>query len=685
MTEELSTDSLRSDESTEKQLDITTEEAATTLFLRSSSEEKEIASVTIATESDESDYSTQITDGQTIAAVESDEDTTDSVLDETTVASDSDDANQTQYEMIQLIENIVKDINSDKPQNATNSIQRKEDSNELANKTIETVTMKREEMEFSDLGETTTTTTTIAPATEIVQNDTKPGTKTSAKLQLTKKIPTLAPILNNLKMKVVNALKNANTIELEPAPKQALGLEESTTDAGEDILEFTKFCNEVAFNFWTALNNDGISSARSLTVSPFALTSMLAMLFMGARGRTSGEINDMLHLDDIVTFNPHAVLRNISESVDDTKDDNVFNNVFVRELLSERSKGKILPFFKEKVNQFYSGYVEEVNFSAVNDIIRRRTNLLMKRYTGGKINEYLKGSNVWVKPPLSGISANLFETDCSKASKNERDGEMFFQVLPAIRQRRLIPIPSAVWKSGFTAGYDPELDATAVAIGLSKNIISTIFVMPGQQGHSAPGDNLERLESVLMVNAVSQNAWRRMLATLMERPGLEVQIPRFTHRSFVNTTNALRKLGLETLFDQNTADLRGITGSIARDMYVSDLIQINTFSTCGEDKLAEEHHVEMYPAPPNKHRNIDYTSTSSAAYVPIDYENERAFAADPIYDLKYLKLPLPLRPRQARIPEAPRLRFDKPFLYFVRHNPTGMVLYFGRFNPRLLP
>lgn len=218
--------------------------------------------------------------------------------------------------------------------------------------------------------------------------------------------------------------------------------------------------------------------------------------------------------------------------------------------------------------------------------------------------------------------------------------------------------------------------------------------MPGQQGHSAPGDNLERLESVLMVNAVSQNAWRRLLATLMERPGLEVQIPRFTHRSFVNTTSALKKLGLETLFDQNLADLRGITGSIGRDMYVSDLIQINTFSTCGEDKAPEEHHVEMYPAPPNKHRNIEYTSTTSTSSstaasqstpIAVDYENERAFASDPIYDLRYLSLPLPLRPRQARIPENPRLRFDKPFVYFVRHNPTGIILFFGRFNPRLIP
>lgn len=619
----------------------------------------------------------------------------------------TDDITTTNYEMIKLIETITK-ANKEQPlsyfkkatvTSSTNSVERKEDSQEEKS----TAAIKRDEHEFSNLGETTKHTNEIDLLKSGAQSR-LPIKSVLMKLQnalddiSNGKLP---PPLQTLKKKITDSIsvKKTPTIQLDPAPKQALGLEESTLNANDDILEFTKFCNEVAFDFWRVLNNDGISSARSLVLSPFALTSMMAMLFLGLRGRTSSEINDLLHLDDIVTFNPHAIFRNITESVDSKYDPNVLTSAFVREILSDRSKGKILSFYKEKVQQFYSGYVEEVNFNTVNDIIRRRTNMLVKRYTDGRVLDYLKTNNVWVRKPLAGISANVFETDCTNASKAERDGEMFFQVLPSLRQRRLIPIPAAVWRNGFTAGYDPELDATAVAIGLKDNIISTVFVMPGQQGHSAPGDNLERLESVLMVNAVSKNAWRRLLATLMERPGLEVQIPRFTHRSFINTTNALNKLGLKSLFSANEADMRGITGSTTRDMYLSDLIQINTFSTCGEDELAEEHHVEMYPAPPNKFRTMYYdqlqarnranvatktTSTTTHSAAPYGVDAQRSFP-DPLFDLKYMNLPLPLRPRQARVPETPRLRFDKPFIYFVRHNPTGMVLYMGRFNPRLLP
>ncbi|KAJ6648795.1 Leukocyte elastase inhibitor [Pseudolycoriella hygida] len=504
--------------------------------------------------------------------------------------------------------------------------------------------------------------------------------------------PTLKmpPSINTLKIKVSNANRRPLPITLDPAPKQALGLEQSTLNANADILEFTKLCNELAFTFWKSLTSEGISSARSLIISPFALTSMLAMIFLGARGSTSGEMNEMLRLDDMVTFNPHLIFRNITDSVENTKDSGIANSAFVRELFSDRSKGKILSFYKDKAQQFYSGHVEEVNFNVINDIIRRRTNLLVKRHTWGKITEYIKTNNVWLNPPLAGLSANVFQTDCTKATVNERDGEMFFQVLPAIRQRRLVPIPAAVYKSGsgFMAGYDPEIDATAVAFG-GTDVVSTIFVMPGQQGHSAPGDNLDRLESVFMTNALTTNAWRRLLTTLMPRQGLEVQIPRFSHRSFINATYGLQKMGLNELFNFDKADLRGLTGSTTKDMYISDMIQINTFSTCGEDKIGDQHHVELYPAPPIQQRNINYEQSLDADYADVSVSSvsdEERSLYDPLFDdQKYLELPLPLRPRQARIPEAPRLRFDKPFLYFVRHNPTGMILYMGRFNPRLLP
>ncbi|CAG9825292.1 unnamed protein product [Phaedon cochleariae] len=464
-------------------------------------------------------------------------------------------------------------------------------------------------------------------------------------------------------------------IDLEPKPLQGFGLEDSISTLDEDIHKYSQLCNELAFNYWKTVTT-GLSSARSIFVSPFGAISLLAMIFLGARGSTSGEMDEILKLDDMVTFNPHLIFKNVSESIDLEKSNSgVVASAIVRELFSDRQRGMLLPFYKARAKAFYDGFVEEINFSEIGDVIRRRTNLQVKKYSDGKVGEFLKDSFVSARSPLAGISVNVFQTDCSNTSTAGRDGEMHFVVLPSIRQRRLVPIPAVVYRSNFLAGYDPSLDATAVSLGTKDQIVSTILVIPGQQGMPAPGDGLARLEKSLVESSFKTGAWSRLLRSLIPRTGLEVQIPRVIHRSVINATMALKKLGFNELFDENKADLTGMNG-VQNELYLSDILQINSFTTCGELRNADSHHSEIYPANVISRRLEKSLDENSL-------EDFRMTGPNPL--LFDQEVPLPLRPRQARVPEMPRLRFDRPFLYFVRHNPTGLILHIGRFNPRLLP
>lgn len=240
---------------------------------------------------------------------------------------------------------------------------------------------------------------------------------------------------------------------------------------------------------------------------------------------------------------------------------------------------------------------------------------------------------------------------------------MYFVVRPSTRQRRLVPIPAVVYRGGFLAGYEPGLDATAVTLS-PESIISTILVLPGQQGQVAPGDGLARLEQRLLESSYRRGAWSRLLRSLLFRHGLEVQIPRFSHKSILNLTMGLQRMGMGEIFTADKADLRGING-LLNELHLSDCIQANTFSTCGEESVGARHHVETFPSFAQRTGNGRQVNPKQASLTTT--------------------APLNLRPRQARLPDNPRLRFDRPFLYIVRHNPTGMILYIGRFNPRLLP
>lgn len=535
---------------------------------------------------------------------------------------------------------------------------------------------------------------TVAAATTNYTSWSTPATVT-----LPPAVKSPGPSSNAYRPQMANSA-SPSTVELHPAPHESMGMEASVAFLGDDVRRFADLCNELSFKMWTAVTGKGQIASRSLVLSPFELTAMLAMVFLGARGSTSGQMNDVLRLDDMVTFNPHQVLRNITHSITNVNNPGVATASFVREIYSHKGNGKILEFYKERVQQYYDGHVEEVDFNTIGDVLRRRTNLLVKRQTLGRVVEYLRGSGLSLTPPFAAFSANVFQTSCESASTEGRDGEMYFVVRPSTRQRRLVPVPAAVWRGGFLAGYEPGLDATAVCLG-PDSAVSTILVLPGQQGQVAPGDGLARLEQRLIETSYRRGGWSRVLRSLLPRPGLELQVPRFSHRSVLNATAALQKMGLRDVFSDQKADLRGVNGLY--DLYLSDMLQVNTFSTCGEDTIGARHHVETYPASPQRmgragrdggresvqdsgndddgHKSGDEGVHNSSH----DGGRRKRNADDLPLHSPYSHMPLNLRPRQARLPDVPRLRFDRPFLYLVRHNPTGMIIYLGRFNPRLLP
>lgn len=180
----------------------------------------------------------------------------------------------------------------------------------------------------------TTTPAETTPKTSVKNEKPSSDFKTAAKpdkfTQL--KYPTVSSAYRPLP----ETSANPPAVELHPAPHESMGLEATTAFLADDVRRFSDLCNELAFRMWTSITGKGSISSRSLVLSPFATTSLLAMVFLGARGPTSGQMNDVLRLDDMVTFNPHQVLQNVTESVLNSRNYGVTTAAFVRELYSDK-------------------------------------------------------------------------------------------------------------------------------------------------------------------------------------------------------------------------------------------------------------------------------------------------------------------------------------------------------------
>lgn len=171
--------------------------------------------------------------------------------------------------------------------------------------------------------------------------DTKTASKPSKFSQV--KYPSIPSSFRPIQETSVNP---ATAVELHPAPHESMGLEATTAFLADDVRRFSDLCNELAFRMWTSITGKGSISSRSLVLSPFATTSLLAMVFLGARGPTSGQMNDVLRLDDMVTFNPHQVLQNVTESVLNSRNYGVTTAAFVRELYSDKVSSMLIMLFE---------------------------------------------------------------------------------------------------------------------------------------------------------------------------------------------------------------------------------------------------------------------------------------------------------------------------------------------------
>lgn len=374
--------------------------------------------------------------------------------------------------------------------------------------------------------------------------------------------------------------------------------------AAQEERKVTDACNEFGFRL---LHEMPASSEVNLFFSPYSVSSALAMAYVGSRGDTQRELHETLgyssaELSPVRVLSAHAqhinFLRQPSNSTV-----RVANAAVIKRNYSVRRE------YLDSLSQSFDAELWKVNF--LEESSRRNINDWAKNKTEGKIEELI-GEPFPENTKLVLLNAIYFR-GLWKSRFRVRDtySDAFYN---GGTQRVAVDTMHQEVHGGYA--YDRETNADVIDLPYVGLDYSMTIVLPKDR---TGVDTLRR--------RLSWRVFQRMLSELHETT-LTVALPRFKLEGSYRLKELLSQLGVEKLFQEQQADLSGISRS--RDLFVKDVIH----------KAVVE---------------VDEQGSAAAGATDVLVVEERFHPTMPFV-------------------------VDHPFLFFIRNTKTGDVLFAGQVN-----
>ena len=126
----------------------------------------------------------------------------------------------------------------------------------------------------------------------------------------------------------------AGGFHFPPLPADHQGLEE-TSQLNRAQRNFVGINNNLGLDMFKATLENEKHARENLVFSSLSATTSLALVFLGARGVTSWEINELLRLDEMISFNPHLMYKSVTDDFE-SSDAHDFSSACVKTLVVDK-------------------------------------------------------------------------------------------------------------------------------------------------------------------------------------------------------------------------------------------------------------------------------------------------------------------------------------------------------------
>jgi len=350
----------------------------------------------------------------------------------------------------------------------------------------------------------------------------------------------------------------------------------------------------------------------NLFLSPYSISTALAMTYAGARGQTAEQMAKTLHfiLDEDRLHPAFAALQAQTDAGGKGKG----YQLSVANALWGQEGYKFLQPFLDVNEKHYGAGLRKVGFQKDPEAARQTINTWVEKQTQDRIKELLKKGIIKPLTTLVLTNAIYFKGDWSSQFKEEATRDAPFTLadgnkvtVPLMHQTETFP-----WFATETF--------RAIELPYVGKDLSMIAFLPSK------ADGLPALEKSFTAENLAK--WMPRL-----RPQkIMVWLPKFKMTSAFGLKDTLAAMGMPDAFAPGAADFSGMDGS--RQLYISAVVH--------------------------------------KAFVEVNEEGTEAAGATAVVVARE-SMPAPL----------PRFRADHPFLFLIRDNRTGSILFIGRVaNPK---
>lgn len=351
--------------------------------------------------------------------------------------------------------------------------------------------------------------------------------------------------------------------------------------------------------------------------SPYSISTALGMTYEGARGETAREIASVFGFsqDDATRRSSMARLYNTLNKQDAPYALKTANALWVQNEYS------LLPSFTEAVATYYGGRASNVDFKLDTEGARQTINAWVAERTENKIQDLFASGTLTPLTRLVLTNTIYFKGDwLTQFDAAQTTNQPFFT---SAGSSVVVPLMQRTGE-GAEYRYAETDEVQVLELPYQGEELSMLAVLPTEIEGRGPDTAVYDLEDSL--NEGQINAWMSQLYTQR----VDVFLPKFKLETKYKLNDSLKTLGMPSAFDGDVADFSGMSGM--RDLYIGLVVH--------------------------------------QAFVEVNEEGTEAAAATGVAMMRTSMLVDPEL--------IPVFRADRPFLFLIRENATGAILFVGR-------